>query len=456
MNRSVMAQETKEYRRMQNLLLILAACIAIDQTLLSVLVLAALLHGLYLAWQERKGKRRIRTWPKALKYILLLLLADGYASLHNPLVTHEAVVTFNFFYVVGQYTAVVWLFTRFGNLFAGRSDPFSGPPAGQGSSGGAGRSFWDIFRGQPFPLRVLRVLGWVALVVLAGGVLQHFFGGATDAIWVDKAANPLLKNRIFSTWENPNILAGYLCVVAAYVMSYISVVKESRRRWILFGILLVTLLCQVYTFSRGFWAAMAVEVVAFVFLFYRKGILYLLGVGAIGGALAGPVVWQRLATLKDITADSSAAMRLAYIEIAEAIVEDHPLGIGWYNYRYVFPEYDYYFKNPDVIMYHCHNLLLNFAAELGVQGAVLFVAAWIFFLVLAWKLHKSGRFLWMKAMGRGYLLMSLGIFVGGLGDHVFFNVRMGVLFWLLSTLLVLTRQYGLYDPGPAEAEKQEK
>ncbi len=445
---------------MQNLLLILAACIAIDQTLLSVLVLAALLHGLYLAWQERNGKRRIRTWPKGLKYLLLLLLADGYASLHNPLVTHEAVVTFNFFYVVGQYTAIVWLFTRFGNLFAGRPDPFagglSGPAEGQGDAGGAGRSFGDVFRSQPFPLRVLRVLGWVALVVLAGGVLQHFFGGATDAIWVDRTANPLLKTRIFSTWENPNILAGYLCVVAAYVMSYISVVKESRRRWILCGILLVTLLCQVYTFSRGFWAAMAAEVLAFVLLFYRRGILFLLGAGAAGGALAGPAVWQRLATLKDITADSSAAMRLAYIEIAGAIVRDHPLGIGWYNYRYVFPEYDYYFRNPDVIMYHCHNLFLNFAAELGLQGAVLFGAAWIFFLVLAWQLHRSGRFLWMKAMGRGYLLMSLGIFVGGLGDHVFFNVRMGALFWLLSTLLVLTRQYGLYVPGPAEAGKAEK
>ena len=33
--------------------------------------------------------------------------------------------------------------------------------------------------------------------------------------------------------------------------------------------------------------------------------------------------------------------------------------------------------------------------------------------------------------------MSLGIIVGGLGDHVLFNVRMGVLFWVLNTLLVL-------------------
>ena len=145
---------------------------------------------------------------------------------------------------------------------------------------------------------------------------QHYFGGATDALWVDKEANPLLRNRVFSSWENPNIFAGYLCIVAAYVMGYISVEKNSRKRWGLFGILLLVILCEVFTFSRGFWVAMAAEVLAFVLFFYRRGILYLFGVALAGAALAGPAVWQRLNTLRHVTEDSSAAMRLAYLEIA--------------------------------------------------------------------------------------------------------------------------------------------
>jgi O-antigen ligase len=220
-------------------------------------------------------------------------------------------------------------------------------------------------------------------------------------------------------------------------MGYIGVEKNSRKRWGMFGILLLVILCEVFTFSRGFWVAMAVEVLAFVLVFYRKGILYLLGVALAGAALAGPAVWQRLNTLRHVTEDSSAAMRLAYLEIAQAVVEDHPLGIGWYNYRYVFPEYDFYFKNPDVIMYHCHNLFLNVAAELGIPGLILFLCAWFYMLYLAVKLARKARFLWAKAFAAGYLLMSLGICVGGIGDHVLFNVRMGVLFWLLNTLLVV-------------------
>ncbi|MBQ6913370.1 MAG: O-antigen ligase family protein [Acidaminococcaceae bacterium] len=420
----------KEYRKMQKFLLLIAGCIALDQTLLSIAILLSLLMGLQIAWKER-GISQLRVWPRYLKWCLLLLLATGYVSLHNPLVTHPFDCTFNFFYVVGQYVSVVWLVTRFGYCFAGKS-PFSRPAPYED-----GLPFWKVFMRQPFPLRMLRVLGWVAVVSVLIGIGQHYFGGATDALWVDKEANPLLRNRVFSSWENPNIFAGYLCIVAAYIMGYIGVEKNSRKRWGMFGTLLLVILCQVFTFSRGFWVAMAAEVLAFVFVFYRKGILYLLGVALAGAALAGPAVWQRLNTLRHVTEDSSAAMRLAYLEIAQAVVEDHPLGIGWYNYRYVFPEYDFYFKNPDVIMYHCHNLFLNVAAELGIPGLILFLCAWFCMLYLAVKLARKARFLWARAFAAGYLLMSLGIAVGGIGDHVLFNVRMGVLFWLLNTLLVV-------------------
>ena len=110
----------KEYRKMQKFLLLIAGCIAIDQTLLSIVILLSLLMGLQIAWKER-GSSQLRVWPRYLKWCLLLLLATGYVSLHNPLVTHPFDCTFNFFYVVGQYVSVVWLVTRFGNCFAGKS-----------------------------------------------------------------------------------------------------------------------------------------------------------------------------------------------------------------------------------------------------------------------------------------------------------------------------------------------
>ncbi len=428
---------TTEYGKMQWLLLLVAGCIAADQTLLGIVLLAVLVPGLWIAWKERHIPQ-VRVWPLYLKWTLFLLLGAGYLSLHNPLVTEKFNCTFNFFYVVGQYVAVAWLLTRFGNCFAGRG-LFEKPLPYE-----EGLPFWQIFNRQPFPVRVIRVLGWVAVLVVLAGIGQHYFGGATDALWVDRDVNPLLRNRVYSSWENPNIFAGYLCIVAAYVMGFISVEKNARKRWILFGFLLLVILCEAFTFSRGFWIAMAAELLFFVLFFYRKGIVYLLGVAAAAAAMAGPVIWQRLDTMRHLTEDSSAAMRLAYLEIAGAIVEEHPLGIGWYNYRYVFPEYDFYFQNPDVIMYHCHNLFLNVAAELGLPGLFLFLSAWLMLLWTARQMYRKPRFLWVKAFSAGYLLMSLGIAVGGIGDHVLFNVRMGMLFWYLNVLLVLIRSFNSF------------
>ena len=142
----------KEYRKMQKFLLLIAGCIALDQTLLSIVILLSLLMGLQVAWKER-GSSQLRVWPRYLKWCLLLLLATGYVSLHNPLVTHPFDCTFNFFYVVGQYVSVVWLVTRFGNCFAGKS-PFARPAPYED-----GLPFWKVFMRQPFPLRMLRVPG---------------------------------------------------------------------------------------------------------------------------------------------------------------------------------------------------------------------------------------------------------------------------------------------------------
>ena len=56
---------------MQKFLLLIAGCIAIDQTLLSIAILLSLLMGLQIAWKER-GISQLRVWPRHLKWLLSL------------------------------------------------------------------------------------------------------------------------------------------------------------------------------------------------------------------------------------------------------------------------------------------------------------------------------------------------------------------------------------------------
>lgn len=148
---------------------------------------------------------------------------------------------------------------------------------------------------------------------------------------------------------------------------------------------------------------------------------------------------QRLESIRSgYGGDTSIALRMAYLKSTKWIIEEFPLGVGWYGYRFVYPTYNFYLADKNVIMYHCHNIFLNIWAELGAHGLLVFLVIWFgIFLPAGWKLAYHGRSLWLKAMGRGYVLATVGIIIGGLTDHVYFNTQMGLLFWTLGALTLL-------------------
>jgi vacuolar-type H+-ATPase subunit I/STV1 len=80
----------------------------------------------------------------------------------------------------------------------------------------------------------LSVLGIVGIFVVLLGIAQHFMQIPLGGDWIDPEANPLLKTRVYSTWENPNILAGYLCMLGAYLMAFIRNLKNKKWRWAFF------------------------------------------------------------------------------------------------------------------------------------------------------------------------------------------------------------------------------
>lgn len=455
------------YARLRGLLLLVVAVLALNQNATAIILVVAGVYGFLLAYRTRSDLR-YQVLSRKLGYGLLLLWLVAYLSLHQVQNQgHLWDCTFNFIYVTGQYVILVWLMQRFPGIHLPswqivtwdadkedltirrmakvvlnlpNADAMHLNLAEEKAVALAKLPWWKRWLYGPWPLQLLIVLGLVGAGVVLYGLSQHFFQVAPTGDWIDTDANPLLKTRIFSTWENPNIFAGYLCMLGAYLMAFISVQKDKRWRWGLVGYLLLTCLCLVYTYSRGFWAAIALELLCFVVFFYHRGWKYLLGLAVAAAITAGPAVQQRLLTLTSVH-DTSAELHQAYLEIAWQIIRDHPWGIGWYNYQFVFPDYDYIFKDPSVPMYHCHNFLLNITAETGIQGLLIFLGCWGTVVYLAWQLHKQASRGWECAVGRGYLLMSVGIFVGGLADHVLFNVRLGLLFWLLTIMVVVVRKY---------------
>ena len=224
---------------------------------------------------------------------------------------------------------------------------------------------------------LLIVTAIAAVFVVLYGFYQFIFGIDIRAMkWVDGDAFPELRKRVFSTWENPNILAGYLDIIICLAFG-LFVKADTRKKKLVLGIMMAAgAACLAMTYARG-----ACLVIALIFAVYGmfKDWRVLLACAAVaaGLLLVDPVLYERLSSVFT-KIDTSSEMRLAFWESTIAMIQDHPfLGIGWGAYWMVYPEYDFYLQGADIRIVHAHNWYLNYAAEIGIPGMLSFV--WLFF-----------------------------------------------------------------------------
>ena len=309
--------------------------------------------------------------------------------------------------------------------------------------------------------RVAFAMALSAALVILYGFYQFIFGIDISSMkWVDGEAFPELSKPVFSTWENPNILAGYLDIVACIAVGLIGVLQ---RGWRILAILLLvaTLACLGMTYARGACLVVAVVLAGYGALRDWRILLGIVVIGA-GALLVDPVLADRLLSVFT-RVDTSSGMRLAFWESTVAMVMDHPfLGIGWGMYFMVYPEYDFYLQGAPVQIVHAHNMYLNYAAEIGIPGALSFL--WFFFgsLVLAlrvprktppweavltahehaWKtvadvraaLGRWRRRRFVEGLSTGLGLAFISVALNGLTDHLLFNIPSSMLLWMLAAM----------------------
>ena len=309
--------------------------------------------------------------------------------------------------------------------------------------------------------RVAFAMALSAALVILYGFYQFIFGIDISSMkWVDGEAFPELSKRVFSTWENPNILAGYLDIVACIAVGLIGVLQ---RGWRILAILLLaaTLACLGMTYARGACLVVAVVLAGYGALRDWRILLGIVVIGA-GALLVDPVLADRLLSVFT-RVDTSSEMRIAFWESTVAMVMDHPfLGIGWGMYFMVYPEYDFYLQGAPVQIVHAHNMYLNYAAEIGIPGALSFL--WFFFgsLVLAlrvprktppweavlaahehaWKtvadvraaLGRWRRRRFVEGLSTGLGLAFISVALNGLTDHLLFNIPSSMLLWMLAAM----------------------
>ena len=424
------------------MLLFTVAVIPLEQEFTSFCVGVTFICAAIVAHVRGRGSQPcvLRPWQQGALYVLLAISA---ASIYFSM---DRFLSFwNWVYVVGQYAALVFVLLRYASVVDSEKCAVADIEKNACCTKPLSMQeklllLWQRFGYLPRSLQLIGAFLGVSLLVSMIGLAQKIFGVTAEGIWVDPKQFPDIKVRVFSTLVNPNILAGYLVLVIAYSTAFFNQTKAYKRWRLAFLVTgLLAALCLLYTYSRGNWVACAVMLLAFCVLFCRKAFIPILGGGAAVLATGGTAVLHRLASIQGgYGGDTSIALRMAYLKSTKWIIEEFPLGVGWYGYRFVYPTYNFYLADKSVIMYHCHNIFLNIWAELGAHGLLAFLVVWWgIFLPAGWRLAYHGRSLWLKAMGRGYVLATVGIIVGGLTDHVYFNTQMGLCFWTLGILTLI-------------------
>ena len=239
---------------------------------------------------------------------------------------------------------------------------------------------------------LVQTLAFSALLVVLWGYFQYIFGIDTaDMKWVDPEKFPELRNRVFSTLENPNVLAGYLDVFICLALGVLAKVTGKAQKIAMVIAIIMLAICLGMTYARGAYLTIAIVFVIYGIIQDWR-ILILFVIVSVSLFYYDSSLIHRLASVFEFT-DSSEELRIGIWVSTIAMIADHPfIGIGWGAFKSVYPNYDYYLNGADVLIYHAHNIYLHYAAEVGIIGAMAFF--WCFFgtMQMSLQLASNQRF----------------------------------------------------------------
>lgn len=271
-----------------------------------------------------------------------------------------------------------------------------------------------------------------SLLVSFYGLYQYKLGAAVKESWVDKELNPGLRTRVYSTLENPNILAEYLIMTIPLTFAVFWTSKKYTNKLFFLFAVGIQCLCLLLTFSRGGWLGIVLAMVVFaVFVDRRLLSLYLLA--GIGLLIVSPeVVMTRIATIGN-TQDSSTAYRFPLWMAALDMIRDYWLtgvGLGYTAFKAVYPQY----MRLGIMAVHTHNIYLQMFVETGIFG-------FIGFLGFVFNNARCNLITFVKGIDKRARTIAIavlssisGLMLHGLVEYIFFENRIILMFWILMAI----------------------
>lgn len=290
------------------------------------------------------------------------------------------------------------------------------------------------------------LLAGAALMVLAGLPLFFYYGGSSCQYLV----------RAGSLHAGYGGLGTYLVTVWPFILLAPRFLGRARLRPAWYVFIALTLLLAYLTYSRVVWITILAQGLFLAVLLSQKRLrLVLVGIGVLlvsglllfklPGGVHGEK-FQALATnpakVGGTTGDLIKLWRFSYNHLAENPFR--PLGLGRSSFKKAYPEF---VKRNSPMLWHAHNMFVDMALQLGIQGLIAFLVLLAVLTACLWP-HSpppagDGPRLFMTAT----LVMIAGFCLRNLADDFFVDDSAN-LFWLLTGLAMGARRLITKEAAP--------
>lgn len=288
------------------------------------------------------------------------------------------------------------------------------------------------------PERLERIAWGLAtgvLVTALYGLYQYYvIGVEPSSSYTDLVVNAGMPGRMYSLYDNPNALGGFLVlslpVVAALALA------ARKRVWRVCAAVIVALglACILMTYSRTSWIALAAAAVFYLLLWRRSALPYCLLVVLLLAPFLPDAILNRIASIGN-TKDTSTNSRFGLFSAGWRVLCDYPLtgaGLGEDAVRAVVRPNGYYSGHDEFI--HAHNMVLQMGAEMGLPGILSYVGLILGTMRESAQAVRCTECRLAKHIAIGGGAAMAGSFIYGLADYLWTYPRVMFIFWFVFGL----------------------
>ena len=156
---------------------------------------------------------------------------------------------------------------------------------------------------------VLNLMILAGVIVSLYGIAQYVLGKSGSSSWIDSSMFDGIRLRVYSTLQNPNVLAEYLLLIIPITVAFFFKEKNIKLKLVYAAAAFFMGVCMLLTFSRGGWLGLLIAAALFLVIMDRRFIfLGIIGLVALYFVLPSAVI-DRFTSIGDM-ADTSTAYRV--------------------------------------------------------------------------------------------------------------------------------------------------